>query len=299
MGLPPHDEKVFPLEENANVDHALSKPLPMNETDIRAILAQMAQAMTTQAQAATIQSQAMTVQANREVAPRVYQQVSTMASRLRDFTRINPPTFYGSKVDEDSHEFLDEVYKVLYSTGVSSSEKAMLALYKLKDVAETWYVQWRDNRSLRGGPVTWEIFKAAFLERFFPRKMREEKVVEFINLHQGGRSVHEYSLEFIKLFKCRPSLIFDPRDQMSHLVSGVSEDLQDECHSAMLHENMNIFRLMGHARRVDEARSKQKSIDDKRARSYNGGSSKNRLDIQDKPRFKKRVSNSPFQVPKS
>ena len=47
MGLPPHDEKVFPLEENANVDHALSKPLPMNETDIRAILAQMAQAMTT------------------------------------------------------------------------------------------------------------------------------------------------------------------------------------------------------------------------------------------------------------
>ena len=78
--------------------------------------------------------------------------------------------------------------------GVSSSEKTELATYKLKDLAQTWHVQWRDNWPLRGGPVTWEIFKATFLDRFFPREMREEKVVEFINLRHGGRSFHEYSL---------------------------------------------------------------------------------------------------------
>ena len=44
-----------------------------------------------------------------------------MASNLRDFTRMNPPTFYGSKVDEDPQEFLDEVYEVLYSMGVTLS----------------------------------------------------------------------------------------------------------------------------------------------------------------------------------
>ena len=70
------------------------------------------------------QDQAMTAQANREVVSRPHQQVTTMASRLRDFTRMNPPTFYGSKVDEDPQEFIDEVYKILYAIGVSSSEKA-------------------------------------------------------------------------------------------------------------------------------------------------------------------------------
>ena len=77
-----------------------------------------------------------------------------MASRLRDFFRMNSPTFYGSKVDEDPEEFIDEVYKILYAMGVSSSEKVELATYQLKDVAQTWFLQLRDCRPLRGGLVT-------------------------------------------------------------------------------------------------------------------------------------------------
>ena len=75
---------------------------------------------------------------------------------------MNPPIFYGSKVDEDPQDFLDEVYKVLYAMGVSSIEKDGLASHQLKGVAHTLYVQWRDNRSFRGGLVTWEIRKESF-----------------------------------------------------------------------------------------------------------------------------------------
>ena len=59
---------------------------------------------------------------------------------------------------------------------------------------------------------------------------------------------------------------------------GVSEDLQEEFQSAMLHDNMNISHLMVHARRVEEERAKQKIRDAKRARSFDGGISKNRFD---------------------
>ena len=51
---------------------------------------------------------------------------------------------------------------------------------------------------------------------------------------------------------------------------------------------------MVHAQHVEEARSKRKSRNAKRARSFDGGFSKGKLEIQDKPKFKKRVSN---QVP--
>ena len=77
---------------------------------------------------------------------------------------MNPPNFYGFEVDEDTQDFIYEDYKILYSMGVPLSEKVELSIYKLKDVALTWYVQLRDNRSLRGSPVTWEIFKVAILE---------------------------------------------------------------------------------------------------------------------------------------
>ena len=45
---------------------------------------------------------------------------------------------------------------------------------------------------------------------------------------------------------------------------------------------------------MEEARARRKSRYAKRVRSFNGGSSKNRLKIQYKPRFKKRISS---QVP--
>ena len=83
--------------------------------------------------------------------------------------------------------------------------------------------------------------------RFFPREMREEKVTEFINLLQGGKSDREYTLEFIKFSKYSPSLVSDPRDQMSRFVTGVSKDLQRECQSTIIHDNMNISCFMVYA----------------------------------------------------
>ena len=93
--------------------------------------------MATQTEVLITQSQAMTTQANWEVEPHGNQNGSSMASHLRDFTRINPQMFFRSKVNRDPQDFLDEVYKFLCAMGVSSNEKAQLAAYQLKDVAQT------------------------------------------------------------------------------------------------------------------------------------------------------------------
>ena len=58
---------------------------------------------------------------------------------------------------------------------------------------------WQDSCVQGGELVTWELFKTAFLEIFFPKEMREAKVEEFINLKQGFMTVREYSLKFVKL----------------------------------------------------------------------------------------------------
>ncbi|XP_069144520.1 uncharacterized protein [Solanum lycopersicum] len=181
-----------------------------------------------------------------------------MAPRLRYFTRIKPPTFYDSMVEEDPQEFNDEIFMIIYVMELSTRQKAKFATYKLKDVAQELYVQWRDNKSLRHRLGTWEVFKRSFLNRFFPREKREYKVLEFINLSRGGISVNEYSWKFNKLSKYSPSMVSDPRDEFSLFWTGMFDNF--------------ISHLMVNSQYVEEARAKRNSRDAKREISFYGGS---------------------------
>ena len=68
---------------------------------------------------------------------------------------MNPPTFHGTKVDEDPQGFIDEVFKVVDAMGVTPREKVELASYQLKDVPQVWFGKCRYERPLRDGPVDW------------------------------------------------------------------------------------------------------------------------------------------------
>lgn len=128
------------------------------------------------------QDRAMTSQANREVGARVNSLESIVTSRLRDFVRMNPPTFLVTKVGEDPQAFLDEVYKIVHAMGISSREKEELASYQLKEVAQVCYTQWKYNRSVESSPIEWDDFKEAFIGKYFPFEKKEFKIDELINL---------------------------------------------------------------------------------------------------------------------
>lgn len=107
---------------------------------------------------------------------------------------------------------------------------------------------WQDSRALGEVSITWELFKTSFLEICFPREMREAKVEEYINLRQGSMTVTEYSLKFVKLSRYATSLVSNSRDEMSRFLAGIAEDIEKKSRAAMLHDNMDLSRLMVHVK---------------------------------------------------
>uniref|UniRef100_M1DK61 Gag-pol polyprotein n=1 Tax=Solanum tuberosum TaxID=4113 RepID=M1DK61_SOLTU len=87
--------------------------------------------------------------------------VGTVASRVGDFTRMNPLEFYDSKVEKDPQKFIDEVYKVLAIMGVTPVEHKQLAAYQLKCVAQIWFNQWKEARPSGG------LGRSRFLQKFY------------------------------------------------------------------------------------------------------------------------------------
>ena len=86
-------------------------------------------------------AQAVTTEMNFNMVPWVKSVENTMSFRLKQFVRYNPPICLGSKVNEDPHEFLDGVYKVLSDMGFTSREKAELDSCQLRDVSKILYTQ--------------------------------------------------------------------------------------------------------------------------------------------------------------
>ena len=80
----------------------------------------------------------------------------------------------------------------------------------------------------------------AFLDRFFPRELREAKLENFINLKQGDFNVKQYSLKFTLLSKYAPSLVANHRDLMNRFMTGVSDLVEEKCRMEIFFDDMDI-----------------------------------------------------------
>ncbi|KAH0706534.1 hypothetical protein KY285_012312 [Solanum tuberosum] len=146
-------------------------------------------------------------------------------SRIREFLRMNPPSFM------------------------------------VKNVAMTWFDQWKGGRVDDAPPASWAFFEEAFLGRFFPRELKEAK---------DSFSVHEYGLKFTQLSRYVPEMVANMRSRMSLFVVGLSRLSSKDGRESMLIGDMDISRLMVYVQQVEEEKLRdRKEFRNKKAKTGN------------------------------
>ncbi|XP_057418512.1 uncharacterized protein LOC130712710 [Lotus japonicus] len=174
--------------------------------------AQLAQAMSQLAQVvaqqaiATAANNAAQAQREAEVhTRRAQQQARELAQAqtrgLNDFKRQDPPRFSGESDPEKADLWIQELEKIFGVLQTPDDTKLVLATYMLLGDAEYWWRSARQILEASNTVVTWNTFKRAFLDKYFPETAREEKETQFLKLHQGGMSVGEYAAKMEALSK--------------------------------------------------------------------------------------------------
>ena len=93
---------------------------------------------------------------------------------------MKPPEFKGSADPVEANAWLKEMEKAFELVGAGTEQKTKFASYFLKGEANYW---WESTRTLEGGEfITWEKFTELFLEKYFPRYMKNQMEIKFLNL---------------------------------------------------------------------------------------------------------------------
>jgi hypothetical protein len=74
-------------------------------------------------------------------------------------------------------------------------QKTLFTVQQLRGDASTWWAKYTATRPM-DYQVMWAKFRNVFHNHYFPAGMMRKKRLEFMDLKQGGRSVHNYSKQF-------------------------------------------------------------------------------------------------------
>lgn len=116
-----------------------------------------------------------------------------------DFYKLKPPSFTGGHDPLEAQYWLNKLNKIFKFVQCTEEQKVTFATYMFKGAADDWWEGARASMTAKGNPMDWEHFQEVFLNRYFPKFIREQKEQEFMRLQQGGMSVAEYVAEFEEL----------------------------------------------------------------------------------------------------
>jgi hypothetical protein len=141
-----------------------------------------------------------------------------------DFASTHPPLFTeaGEPLEADHWlRVMEFKFGLLRCTEV---QKTLFTAQQLRGDASAWWANYTATRPV-GYQVPWTEFRNAFHAYYIPAGVMRKKRQEFMDLKQGGRSVHDYSKLFNHLAQYAPDQVDTDEKKKDSFMIGVSTKL--------------------------------------------------------------------------
>jgi hypothetical protein len=109
-----------------------------------------------------------------------------------DFAATHPPLFTEAGEPLESDHWLRVVESKFGLLRCTEVQKTLFAAKQLRGDASVWWANYTATRPT-DYQVSWAEFRNAFRTYYIPIGVMRKKRQEFMDLKQGGRSVHDYS----------------------------------------------------------------------------------------------------------
>jgi hypothetical protein len=142
-----------------------------------------------------------------------------------EFLATHPPTFTEAGEPLKVDHWLRTIESKFGLLRCTEHQKTLFAAQQLLGNAAAWWANYTTARPA-GYQVLWDELREAFHAHHIPAGIMKRKHQKFMDLKQGGRSVHDYSKLFNHLAHYALEQVdIDPKKK-GHFISGLSTKLQ-------------------------------------------------------------------------
>jgi hypothetical protein len=143
-----------------------------------------------------------------------------------DFVTTHPPLFTEAGEPLEADHWLRVIESKFGLLRCTEVQKTLFAAQQLRGDASAWWANYTATRPT-DYQVPWAEFRNAFRAYYIPAGMMRKKCQEFMDLKQGGRSVHDYSKQFNHLAQYMPDQVDTDEKKKDRFMIGPSTKLQE------------------------------------------------------------------------
>jgi hypothetical protein len=143
-----------------------------------------------------------------------------------DFVTMHLPLFTEAGEPLEADHWLRVMESKFGLSRCTEVQKTLFTAQQLRGDASAWWANYTAT-CLTDYQVPWAEFCNAFRAYYIPAGMMRKKRQEFMNLKQGGRSVHDYSKKFNHLAQYAPDQVDTDEKKKDRFMIGLSIKLQE------------------------------------------------------------------------
>ncbi|XP_021718812.1 uncharacterized protein LOC110686500 [Chenopodium quinoa] len=181
-----------------------------------------------------------------------------------------PPVYLGKEDPASLKNWIREFDKLFDAINCPSELRVNNGVYYLREEADLWWAQ-RKDELLKRPKFGWDEFKKALREKFYLSYLRKQKCMEFTNLRMENMPISEYYNKFIELMRFASEVVPTETIKAQRFEQGLTLTLQGKLGGVNFQTLDEVYGRAAHLYGIKGREMEQVGEKRKNPESFHGG----------------------------